>query len=182
MIKQIILYSIFFTILAINLIAQDEKDSTQIEMIPLEKFLENVSVDTTKYVMTKSPVSAVLLSLLMPGLGQLYVESYWKIPLFLGATGVLTYLIVDNHKKFIKFEDEWERMSDYDQNKNLWYLKKEFYRDNRDRSAFYLLGVYIINAIDAYVGAHLYDFNVDDNIQVYLNYYNGFKFSLNYHW
>jgi len=41
---------------------------------------------------------------------------------------------------------------------------KEFNRDNRDMMAFYLLGVYIISAVDAYVGAHLYDFNVDDEL------------------
>ena len=46
---------------------------------------------------------------------------------------------------------------------------KELNRDNRDIMAFYLLGVYIISAVDAYVGAHLYDFNVDDELSYKLN-------------
>ncbi len=180
--KTIILLHILIVGLSLSLSAQIQTDSSNIEMKPLNEFIENSSVDTTKYVMTKSPTKAVLLSLILPGMGQFYVESYWKIPLFLGAAGVLTYLVIDNHNQFIKYENEWKQMSDNDTNKELWYLKKEFYRDNRDRSAFYLLGVYIINAVDAYVGAHLFDFNVDDKLQSQINYYNGLQFSLIYHW
>ena len=117
-----------------------------------------------KYVMSKSPTKAVVYSLLLPGLGQLYVESYWKVPLFVGATGTLVYLIIDNNKKFNQYETEWKLLNDSDPNKSRLKLKKEFYRDQRDMDAFYLLGVYVISAIDAYVGAHLYDFNVSDNL------------------
>ena len=39
---------------------------------------------------------------------------------------------------------------------------REYYRDNRDMSAFYLLGVYILAAVDAYVVAHLFDFDVSE--------------------
>ena len=39
---------------------------------------------------------------------------------------------------------------------------REYYRDNRDMSAFYLMVVYMLSAVDAYTGAHLYDFNVND--------------------
>ena len=41
--------------------------------------------------------------------------------------------------------------------------RREFYRDNRDMSAFYLLGVYVLATVDAYVGAHLFDFDVSDD-------------------
>ncbi len=38
---------------------------------------------------------------------------------------------------------------------------------------FFLAGVYIISAVDAYVGANLYEFNVDDNLTLEsrINYY-----------
>ncbi len=65
---------------------------------------------------------------------------------------------------FFAAQKEWKALDDSDPNKSRLKLEKEFYRDLRDKDAFYLFGVYIISAIDAYVGAHLYDFNVSDNL------------------
>ena len=137
-----------------------------------------------KYVVKKSPTKAVVLSLLLPGLGQLYVESYWKVPLFVGATGALVYLIVDNNNKFNQYEKEWKLLDDSDPNKSRLKLTKEYYRDQRDKDAFYLLGVYVISAIDAYVGAHLYDFNVNDNLSfnVSPNSYRGLLLQMRVKW
>ncbi|MCK5740791.1 MAG: hypothetical protein KAH48_01125, partial [Chlorobi bacterium] len=107
-----------------------------------------------------------------PGMGQVYVESYWKAPIFAGAAGFLVYNIVHYNRLFeetkliiLDFEKAGADLSDIAAAKNT----REYHRDNRDQSAFWLMAVYAISAIDAYVGAHLYDFNVDDNLS--LNYY-----------
>ncbi len=145
--------------------------------------------------MQKDPLTAILWSLALPGAGQIYVESYWKAPLFIGAAGALGYLIVDNHNQFMEFSDIYEdlkaRRDDLRQqienlpegedpselrsqlnivadSTDFMQQKKEVYRDNRDLSGLYLLGVYLLSAVDAYVGAHLYDFTVSDDLAIYL--------------
>mgnify|MGYP006281627607 CR=1 FL=1 len=145
--------------------------------------------------MEKDPLAAILWSLALPGAGQIYVESYWKAPLFIGAAGALGYLIVDNHNQFMEFSDIYEnlktRRDDLRQrienlpegedpselrsqlnivadSADFMRQKKEVYRDNRDLSGLYLLGVYLLSAVDAYVGAHLYDFTVSDDLAIYL--------------
>lgn len=158
------------------------KDSLQRHTI--EEMMTEEPVPEKQNTMSKSPTNAIIYSLLFPGLGQFYVESYWKVPVFAGAAGGLYYLMFDNHNKFVDFadeadfleseierlqqepeppEDEIARMT---QELDLTKQKKEFYRDNRDMSGFYLLGVYLLSAIDAYAGAHLFDFSVDDNLAI----------------
>ncbi len=119
---------------------------------------------TSSYVMSKSPTTALWRSLALPGLGQIYVESYWKAPIFFAATGTLVYLIIDNQINFADYDKRLQAMSKMDINYSLTKSYREYYRDNRDMSGFYLMGVYILAAVDAYVGAHLYDFQVDDNL------------------
>ena len=40
---------------------------------------------------------------------------------------------------------------------------REFYRDNRDVYLFYLVLAYFLNIVDAYVDAHLFDFDVSED-------------------
>ena len=44
-----------------------------------------------KFKMKKSPTTAVLLSAVLPGAGQFYNESYWKIPIIGGLVGYFGY-------------------------------------------------------------------------------------------
>lgn len=124
---------------------------------------------STEFQMAKSPTGAVLRSLALPGWGQIYVESYWKAPLLIGGAGTLVYLIIDNNIKFVDAKKDVDKLisnqaTDYEitRAKNI----REYYRDNRDMCAFFLAGVYIIAAVDAYVGAHLFDFNVNEDLSV----------------
>jgi hypothetical protein len=137
--------------------------------------------------MTKSPWGALWRSLILPGWGQLYVENYWKIPIFTGGIGVSIYFIIWNNQKYKLYQSQYDDMlaNDPDNTYELNILKsqKEYYRDNRDKSYFLLGAVYLLAAIDAYVGAHLFDFNVDDNLQMrvmpnYSNFSNQFGLNL----
>lgn len=129
--------------------------------------------DTSKiklFEMGRSPLFAVGLSLLLPGAGQVYVGSYWKAPLFLGGAFALGYSIYYFNGKYQNTQNLYDIVkSENNPEKNKFKLDslsryKEYYRDNRDMSAFYLLGVYILATVDAYVGAHLYDFSVSDDL------------------
>ena len=43
--------------------------------------------DTLKNLNLKSPTKAMLMSAVLPGLGQFYNKSYWKIPIIYGLAG-----------------------------------------------------------------------------------------------
>lgn len=137
-------------------------------------FIADSSASASKWKMSKSPMGAVYRSLVLPGWGQYYVESYWKIPLFTGGMIASAYIGVNNH---IKYSDKVKEIEDFlaesPENENssrhdLFKRQREVYRDNRDQALFFLAGVYIVSAIDAYVGAHLFDFDVSDDVSMQL--------------
>jgi len=133
--------------------------------------------------LSKSPSGAIYRSLIIPGWGQLYTGSYWKAPIFFAGASTLTYFIISNNSEYQKYSKEYNRLTDKTTiQAQIIRNKREYYRDNRDLSAFYLLGVYVLAAVDAYVDAHLYDFTIDDNLSFNLSYSNNYLFlNLKYH-
>lgn len=134
---------------------------------------DSISTDTLITIaqpkLTKSPLGAVARSLILPGWGQYYTEKYWKAPIFIGASGTLAYFIYDSNKKY----NDIKKLTDAIDNKQSQeYLvlksRREVHRNNRDQLAFYLFGVYAISAVDAYTSAHLFDFNVSDDVSLSL--------------
>ena len=130
---------------------------------------EKDSAAFVPYSLTKSPTTAILYSCMLPGLGQYYVESYWKIPIFTGATGFLVYAIIANNGLFSDVETEIAQLELTNSSVNanaiaLLKREREVYRDRRDLAWIGLGAVYVIAAIDAYTGAHLFDFDVSDKI------------------
>jgi hypothetical protein len=121
------------------------------------------------YVMTKNPTTAILFSII-PGGGQVYNQQYWKVPLFAGAATFFIWRMIYFHNLYIDKAAEAGRAvgtSDYAALK----LEREQYRDDRDLNGAYVLAVEILGMIDAYVGAHMFDFDVDDDVssRIYLN-------------
>lgn len=112
------------------------------------------------YQSTKSPALAVLLSTVAPGAGQIYNESYWKPPIIWGLGGYWVYEWIQLNDKYRDFRGQYTMNSSNALTKRL----RDFYRDERDRFAWYLGALYFLNLVDAYVGANLYDFNVSPEL------------------
>lgn len=121
-----------------------------------------------KFRMTKSPMTAVLYSALLPGLGQFYNKSYWKIPLIALIGGYFGYEIVKNNNDFLSYRDLYESSQTTANPSGNQLLKtyREFYRDQRDQFILYFGIMYLINLADAYVDAHLFDFDVSDKVRL----------------
>ena len=124
------------------------------------------NTEDTSFVMQKSASGAMLRSAIIPGWGQLYNESYWKIPIIFGTAGYLVYGWVTNNDLFVKYRDLYDQsITDAEQSGNLTHkLYREFYRDQRDTYAWFFGLLYLLQIADAFVDAHLYDFNVDDTV------------------
>ena len=150
-------------------------DSVKIDesRIVKDTLLKKSSSDTlkkknVKYIMTKSPWKAVMYSAIFPGLGQIYNESYWKLPIVAVAAGSLGYYIFYNNSKFLDYRDKFaESQTTANPSGDSRYKKlRESYRDLRDTYLLYFALFYLINLADAYVDAHLYDFNAYSNVQL----------------
>lgn len=118
--------------------------------------------------MQKSPWGAVLRSAILPGFGQYYNESYWKIPVVLSVFGYFAYIWNDQNNLYKNYRDQYSKsITDKTPNGNDTYrLLREFYKDQRDQFAVYIGLTYFLQLVDAYVDAQLFDFSVEENHQI----------------
>lgn len=131
--------------------------------------VDSLSADTSSVRQSgKSPATAILLSAVLPGAGQVYTHRYWRIPVILGFGAYFTgmWLKMDNH--YTESRDAYAASVaagvSGGQGDSRKLYERDFYRDERDRFGFYVILTYLLNIIDAYVGASLYDFEVGDNL------------------
>lgn len=119
------------------------------------------------FVMKKSPLKAVLFSAILPGAGQFYNESYWKLPIVALAGGYFGYEIIHQNSIFLDFRDQYaaSQSPENPSGNPLLLTQRDFYRDQRDRFIFYFGIFYLVNLVDAYVDAELYDFDVSDKVR-----------------
>ena len=108
-----------------------------------------VSAQDSTVTAPKLPKKAVVYSII-PGGGQLYNGKKIKAALMFGAQFWMLYKFQTNRSTY-----------------NLWddgsYMKpREYYRDNRNKYAWYSTFVYIYNLADALVDSHLSDFDEKD--------------------
>jgi TM2 domain-containing membrane protein YozV len=154
-------------------------DTVQRKFVPLETIMNTVAtsanaianVFATSATMTKSPVLALVMSALVPGLGQFYVQSYWKAPLFVVGAGVAWGFVIAQGTSFGQVSRLYDALDATGQASalgNLYLRQREFYRDTRDVSILFVAGVSLLAAIDAYTGAHLFDFDVTDELKASL--------------
>ncbi len=130
--------------------------------------LKKKSSEKTVFKMKKSPWKAVAYSAILPGAGQFYNKSYWKIPVIAGLGGYFVYEWVKNNNEYLDYKTQYQNSQTEKNpagNPQLQYLR-EFYRDQRDNFIIYSLILYVVNLIDAYVDAQLYDFDVSDSIKL----------------
>lgn len=141
------------------------------------KKMTNDTSSTKKIKKEHSPSKAALYSAVLPGLGQVYNRKYWKVPVIGIGAGALIYGLNFNQSNFSMFKEELikrqqglgnldpelDRYSDANLNE-----LQDFYRRNRDLTIVGLALLYALNIIDATVDAHLFEFNVDDDLSLKL--------------
>ena len=137
---------------------------------------ENKATVADSAALKHSPHKATIYSTVLPGLGQAYNKKYWKIPIIYVGFGVSGYFVVDNQKQYKKYKEAYRIRLDGNENTIDQFadsytdedlrLLKNFYRRNRDLSYVSLGLIYVLNIVDATVDAHLFQFNVDDNLSL----------------
>jgi len=109
----------------------------------------------------KSPNRALMYALVLPGLGQAYNEKYYKIPIVLAAMGGAGYAIVYNTNQYK--EATLNFILEESETNERWL---KIWRRNMELSYIAAIAVYALQILDAYVDAHLYSWDVNDNLSM----------------
>lgn len=176
-------------ICSFNLSAQEDLSTT---------VADSNLVDTAE---THSVSKATWLSTALPGAGQVYNHAYWKVPIIYGGIGACVYLAVDNHRLYRRYLDAFFLKIDSNATETNIYVQayserelielQNIYRDWRDLAIIIGAVVWALNVVDAHVDAHLYDYNMSDNLSLraepslfYVNNFPavGLRLKLNLEW
>ena len=161
---MIIRICLYFTLLIFLVSA---KAQVNIDSIDKEKFVKRSTV----------------LSSLIPAGGQVHnnlikpnhIKSriWWKVPVIYGGIATAAYYIYFNQNEFSAIRSErLDRQNGATPSLYPYYsssqlkIIQEQYRRYRDISVISLLGVYLLQVIDANVEANLFLFDTDDNLSM----------------
>ena len=127
------------------------------------------------------------MSAVIPGLGQIYNRKYWKVPIIYGSA-IALYLTYDyNYTRYVRLQksiteySNEETITDQEirEKVDIWiragknpldYLKpyRDYYRKHKDLDLIMMGGLYVLNMIDAMVDAHLFMFDVSDDLAIHI--------------
>lgn len=170
---------VLLILISFNLFGQElEVDSTKITEVPVNA--EKVH----------SPKRATIYSAILPGLGQAYNKKYWKIPIIYAGFGTIGYFIGWNNGYYKTYKQAYsdltdddpatdsyldleatqyydlENSTDYNNFKSGLSKQQDYYRRNRDLLIISIVGFYGLNLIDASVDAHLFDFDISEELSL----------------
>ena len=155
--------------------------------------------DSVRLYWKPDAMRAVWMGAIIPGYGQIYNRSYWKLPIVYGAFFGCAYAITwtngmysdyktayrdiltdktnnalseDESKSYIAILPEGytiTRVGGYDNWTNTLKNKQNTYRRYRDLSIVATIAVYALSLIDAYVDAQLFDYDISDDLSMQLD-------------
>ena len=180
--KSILLKSLLFLCMLLvgyNLQAQIVSADTT-KVIQKEATEENVH----------SPKKATIYSAILPGLGQAYNKKYWKIPLVYIGFGTIGYFIGWNNNNYQISKHAYKDLTDNNPDTKFYETldaykyydlsnatskanfidgldkRQQYYRRNRDMLVITMAGFYGLQIIDASVDAHLFNFDMSDDLSL----------------
>ena len=137
-------------------------------------------------VFNPDPQRALWLSALCPGLGQIYNRRYWKLPIVVGSFVGLSYGAAWNNRMYKDYSKGYRDVMDDDPDTRsymdffpptvkesdldtAWLQKvlknkRDYYRRYREICVIAMVGVYLLNIVDAYVDASLAHFDISSDL------------------
>jgi len=130
--------------------------------------------DSISLLLDKRPRTALFLGFLIPGAGQAYNKRWWKLPLVYGAYGFAFYRIDGTRKRYNEWDEYFKEAvatgqkvtvaPGIDWNSRQIKTYRDRFRDDKDRAVFLLIGIHLLSGLEAFVDAHLKNFNIDDDL------------------
>ncbi|NLO72386.1 MAG: hypothetical protein GX102_15880 [Porphyromonadaceae bacterium] len=162
------------------------------ETVVLVDSIQTEIVDTilveTDSVFKPDPLKAVWLGAIIPGYGQIVNRKYWKLPIVYGGFLGFAYAISWNNSRYTSYKNAYRDIIDNDPTTNYHIeilprgytlenypggvstytarLKsaQEQFRQYRDLSIILSVGYYALVLLEAFVDAHLYDFDINPDL------------------
>jgi hypothetical protein len=127
-----------------------------------------------------SPHKAAVLSAILPGAGQVYNKKYWKVPIVYAALGVTGFYAYDNLTIYRGLKKEYiarlngkplpsAQQSTDPLSPETFEINEGIindYRRKKDIFIFATIAVYALQIVDASVDAHLFNFDVSDDLSL----------------
>ena len=142
----------------------------EIKHILIALFLTFTGICEAQESLVKIPKRAGMYSTIMPGAGQIYTKKYWKVPIIYAGLITSAYYFKENHDLYHLYKSTYLNRLDGNNSDNLDYRNTDLitltghYRRNREVSALLFTLTYILNIVDASVSAHLFDYDVTEDI------------------
>lgn len=131
-----------------------------------------------------NPKSVMYKSLILPGWGQVTNRQAWKVPIVYGLLAGVTAYTIYSHDRYQGYKAAYYNSIEGNtdqrfgptpgyipvgQPSELYRSNRNTFRNRRDLSIIGIFLVYGLNVADAYIFAHLRDFDVSDDLSASLN-------------
>lgn len=121
-----------------------------------------------------NPKTALKLSLIFPGAGQLYNGKWWKAPLVYGALGGMIYTIDFNQSRYrrlqtaleLQLENQPHEFSNRITSPDALRSLRDQYDKATQLSYIGTFAVYVVIGVEAFVDAHLQNFDVSEDLSL----------------
>lgn len=134
-----------------------------------------------------SPSKATMYSAVLPGLGQIYNGSWYKVPIVYGGLTALALIARWNHRNYLTYKQAYFDLTDANPETRSYASIKNWNFDDtkdnevkqggdllknaitgsrrqRDMVIIYTAGFYLLNILDANVHAHFIDFDISEDL------------------
>lgn len=154
-----------------------------------ESIIDTLKIDTISSVKFQpDPVKAIWMGAIVPGYGQIVNKKYWKLPFVYGGFLGFAYAISWNNSRYTSYKNAYRDIIDDDPatNSHIDILpkgytidtfpggitayekalktKQDYFRRYRDLSIILSVGYYGLVLLEAYVDAHLYNFDISPDL------------------
>lgn len=164
---------------SVQSITNTETDSTK--LVKPDFVLDSTNFLATDSIPNKSKIQkrhsakrAAWMSAVLPGLGQVYNKRWWKVPIIYAGFAGLSYGIYHFSSNYTGYRKAYRIQVDGDSTtfasfkgiSNPDELKsyRDYHKQNLDIMAIITAVWYALNIVDAAVDAHLFHWNMDDNL------------------
>jgi len=121
------------------------------------------------------PNIAAIYSAVLPGLGQIYNNKPWKIPIIYGGFVLFGYIINYNNNAYVEAraalfaeldgDNRTEPLPPFDNaSRDILERRTDVFRRNRDFTIIITIAWYLLNVVDAHVDGHLNEFTISEDL------------------
>ena len=152
--------------------AAQEADTTKISNLN-----DSAKTRPDKKKLYSRPRTATIMSMCLPGLGQVYNRKIWKVPVIYAGLGGFGYMFYAYNSQYTdisknlryEYDDNAETVNTSGYTGEQLQDLKVIPHKRRDLAIIGLGIVYVLNIIDANVDAHLKTFDVSDDLSLQLD-------------